>query len=125
MNRAPPTRGAGQAVMRLTRSDQGWRGQLDALVEIKPGEVNHFFFDIPRSLEGMLESNAAMTFWPLPDSNRRLMSVLSARDSADQPHISFAFKLPGSGVLAVDQCPDIRMLGVSAPRPVFGLYHGS
>ena len=124
LTRAPATR-SGQAVLRLTRSDQGWRGQLDAVVEIKSGEVNHLFFDMPRSLESSLkdplESNVAMTFWPSPDSNRMLLSVLPARDAADQKHISFAFRLPGSSVSQTINVPDIRMLGVSAPRPALAL----
>lgn len=122
--RAPSTR-TGQSVLRLTRSDQGWRGQLDAKVEIKSGEFNHLFFDMPRSLEGSLkeplESNVAMTFWPSPDSNRMLLSVLPARGSADQTQISFAFRLPGSSVSQTINVPDIRMLGVSAPRPALAL----
>ena len=122
--RAPATR-AGKAVLRLTRSDQGWRGQLDAMVETKSGEVNHLFFDMPRSLENSLkeplESNVVMTSWPSPDSNRLLMSVLPARDSADQAHISFAFRLPNSGVSQTINVPDIRMVGMSSPRPALAL----
>ena len=122
--RAPTTR-AGKAVLRLTRNDQGWRGQLDALVETKSGEVNHLFFDMPRSLESSLkeplESNVVMTSWPSPDSNRLLMSVLPARDSADQNHISFAFRLPNSGVSQTVNVPDIRVVGMSSPRPALAL----
>lgn len=124
LTRAPAAR-VGRAIIRFTRSDQGWRGQLDAMVEVKAGGVNHLFFDVPRSLESSLkdplEANAAITLWPSPDSNRMLLSVLPVRDAADQAHISFAFRLPSSGVSQTINIPDIRLLGVTSPRPALAL----
>ena len=120
LTRAPAAR-PGRAVMRFIRSDQGWRGQLDAMVETKSGELNHVFFDVPRSLENSLkeplESNAPIKLWLSADSNRMLMSVLPARDSGNQAHISFAFRLPSSAVSQAINVPDIRLLGVTSPRP--------
>lgn len=124
LTRAPTAR-AGRALMQFSRTDQGWRGQLDAMVEVKSGGVNHLFFDMPRSLEASLkdplEANVAMTLWPSSDSNRMLLSVLPVRESADQAHISFAFRLPSSGVSQTLNIPDIRMLGVTSPRPAVAL----
>ncbi len=92
------------------------------VVDIKSDELNHVFFDMPRTLEKeALESNVAMTTWPSPDSNRILLSVMPMRDSADQAHISFAFRLPSSGVSQTINIPDIRILGLTAPRPALAL----
>ncbi len=124
LTRAPPAR-TGRAVMRFTRTDQGWRGQLDAVVDFKAGGANHLFFDMPRGLEASLrdplEANVAMTLWPSSDSNRMLLSVLPVRDSAEQAHISFAFRLPSSGVSQTINIPDIRILGINSPRPAVAL----
>lgn len=124
LSRAPAAR-AGRAIIRFTRNDQGWRGQLDAMLEVKQGGVNHLFFDVPRSLESSLkdplEANVAMTMWPSPDSNRMLVSVIPTRDAADYAHISFAFRLPSSGVTQSLNIPDIRMLGVTTARPALAL----
>lgn len=111
--------------MRFTRTDQGSHRQLDPMVEIKSGGVNHLFYDMPRSLEASLkdplEANVAMTLWPSSDSNRMLLSVLPVRDRADQAHISFAFPVAKQWSFQTINIPDIRMLGVASPRPAVAL----
>ncbi len=114
-----------QALMRLSRSDQGWRAQLDATVEVPKGETNHLFLDLPRSLEASLrepiDSNVPMMLWPSADTNRTILCVLPTASESDRAQISLAFRLPASGASQTITIPDIRLLNTSTQRPALAL----
>ncbi len=123
LTRATPSR-SGRSLLRFTRTEQGWRGHFDAIVENK-NETSPVFIEIPRSLESSLkeplESNSAMMLWPSADSNRALLAVLPERSDATQSHVSFTFKLPNAGASQSINIPDVRVLGLSSPRPALAL----
>ncbi|MCC6508541.1 MAG: hypothetical protein IT423_05515, partial [Pirellulaceae bacterium] len=120
-----PTARSAHAVLRLTRSEQGWRAQFDAAVDVKDGEVNHVFFDLPRSLEASLreplDANVPIMLWPSADSNRAILCVLPQKVSQDKARITFSFRLPTAGASQSITVPDIRMLGLATNRPTLAL----
>lgn len=124
LTRTPANRNA-KAVLRLMRSEQGWRAQLDAIIDVPRGEVNHVFFDLPRTLEASvrepIDANVPLMLWPSADTNRAILCVLPQLGSDGRAHVSLTIRLPSAGASQAITVPDIRLLGLSIPRPVLAL----
>ncbi len=112
---------ASRAVMRLNRTDQGWRAQIDAIVDVQPDQVNPIFFDIPRALGEPWKLTLLFCCGHPPIAIALSYGALPSQLGPGPAHISFAVRLPVTGASQAITIPDIRMLGVSTPRPVVAL----
>ncbi|MGN6545909.1 MAG: hypothetical protein ACTHK7_12720, partial [Aureliella sp.] len=112
-------------VMRLMRSEQGWKAQIDALIDVPNGEVNHVFFDLPsglsKSFSEPLEHNVPFMLSPSADTNRAILCVLPQLGSDGKAHVSMTVRLPSAGASQSITIPDIRLLGSNAQRPALAL----
>jgi hypothetical protein len=111
-------------VMRLMRTDQGWKAQIDGLIDVAQGEVNHVFFDVPSGLLARFreaEANVPFILWPSADTNRAILCVLPQLGSDGKAHLTLTVRLPSAGASQSLSIPDIRLLGPSAQRPVIAL----
>lgn len=115
----------GQAVMQLVRSEQGWSAQLNASVDVQGGEVSQIFFDLPSSLAASFREPIDVTvptmLWPSADSSRAILCALPQLGSDGKAQLSISVRLPSAGASQSVTVPDIRMLGLSAQRPVLAL----
>ena len=124
LSRSSPNRKA-QAVVQLQRSEQGWTAQLNVVVAVPEGEVNHVFFDVPSGLAASfrepIDANVPIMLWPSADTNREIICALPQLDSDGRSHIAVKIRLPSGGPSQSVTVPDIRLVGLSVQRPVVAL----
>ncbi len=99
LSRAPLNRQA-QAVMRLMRSDQGWRAQIDVLIDNPNNDLHHVFWDLPSSLtpsfRDPIETNVSLMIWPSADTNRSIVCLVPQVFRGGKSHLTLTVRLPSS-----------------------------
>lgn len=118
-----PTNKQAQAIMRLQRTEQGWRARIDAVADAPNGEESHFLFEVPNSLaSSFLDPIEAspMLLWPSADVNRSILSVMPQLGNDGKAHASFTIRLPSTGASQSVSIPNIRLTSLGT-APVLAL----
>jgi hypothetical protein len=122
-----PSRGAERAiqVMKLLRTEQGWKVQLECEVQGPQTPADFVFFDCPSSIvsasRDAIDTNLAYMILPSADSSRALLCVMPQTVVDGRTRVSITLRLAASGTSQSITLPDIRVLATSATRPVVAL----
>ena len=108
-------------VMGLSRSEQGWRATVEAVLE-SSDEVSFVFFDVPSSIRDLIESTGSpFRVSAAGGAGRSTLCLLPRLGEDGKSRVSFTFRLSALGSSQSLAIPDLSFMGERATRPVLAL----
>ncbi len=108
-------------VMALSRSEQGWRATVEAMLESDEG-VNFVFFDVPSSIRDLIESTGSpFRISAAGAAGRSTLCLLPRSIEGGKARVSFTFRLAALGSSQSLAVPEIAYMGQRSMRPTLAL----